>query len=534
MRRRALAKWAADRGPGATPGDPAAGYEALLTEDYVSCGIPWELFGFAEDVLGVEEPLPGRTGKNAEVGHAWNVVTLDDGSELVVSNCLQCHAGYFDGELIVGLGKASADFTTSLSEFAEPLPDLPETSEANAAFNKFKARAAALGPYSTMLTIGANPAVMFAIILLSHRDPVTLAWSDEPRYELSTELVIPADPPPWWRVGKKASNFANGMSRRDHRGTMVLASSLCTDSVEEAGPVVDYFADIQAYLASLEAPRYPFAIDEALAADGAEIFECNCAGCHGTYADDPEAETYPNLLIPLDVIGTDASFATLSAEGGFYHHLKDWFNESFYGMFSEVVTDDPTPGYTAPPLDGIWATAPYFHNGSVPSIALVLDSTARPSRWRRLDYDSTHFDQAALGWPWSRRRPRPKRRRASASSSTTPPRSATATAATPSAITSTTPSARPCSSTSRRSDAPVIVARPRSHAAIRRTRRPSVAGTARRAVRGAHTTLLSTAGTVRRWSRRIRITARLDFDQSVPASLLGARGARGRPRRIRR
>ncbi|MCY0991041.1 c-type cytochrome [Nannocystis sp. ILAH1] len=381
-------------------GDPAAGYEALLTEDYVSCGIPWELFGFAEDVLGVEEPLPGRTGKNAEVGHAWNVVTLGDGSELVVSNCLQCHAGYFDGELIVGLGKASADFTTSLSDFAEPLPDLPETSEANAAFNKFKARAAALGPYSTMLTIGANPAVMFAIILLSHRDPVTLAWSDEPRYELSTERVIPADPPPWWRVGKKASNFANGMSRRDHRGTMVLASSLCTDSVEEAGPVVDYFADIQAYLASLEAPRYPFAIDAALAADGAEIFECNCAGCHGTYADDPKAETYPNLLIPLDVIGTDPSFATLSAEGGFYHHLKDWFNESFYGMFSEVVTDDPTPGYTAPPLDGIWATAPYFHNGSVPSIALVLDSTARPSSWRRLDYDSTHFDQAALGWPW--------------------------------------------------------------------------------------------------------------------------------------
>lgn len=386
--------------PELPPGDPAAGYAALLTEDYVSCGIPWEVFGFAEGVLGVEEPLPGRTGKNAEVGHGWNVVTRGDGSELVVSNCLQCHAGYFNGELIVGLGKASADFTTSLSDFAGPLPDLPEISEANASFNKFKARAEALGPYSTMKTVGANPAVMFAIVLLSHRDPVTLAWSDEPRYELSTDMVIPADPPPWWRVGKKASHFANGMSRRDHRGTMVLASSLCTDDVEEAAPVVDYFADIQAYLASIEAPRYPFAIDAALAAEGAEIFACNCAGCHGTYADVASAESFPNLLIPLDVIGTDPSFATLAAEGGFYHHLKEWFNESFYGMFSEVVTDDPKPGYTAPPLDGIWATAPYFHNGSVPSIALVLDSTARPQSWRRIDYDSTNFDQDALGWPW--------------------------------------------------------------------------------------------------------------------------------------
>ncbi len=381
-------------------GDPAAGYAALLSEDYVSCGIPWELFGIAEGVLGVEEPLPGRTGKNAEVGHAWNVVALSDGSELVVSNCLQCHAGYFNGELIVGLGKASADFTTSLSDFADPLPNLPEISEANAAFNKFKARAAALGPYSRMMTVGANPAVMFAVILLSHRDPVTLAWSDEPLYELSEDLVIPADPPPWWRVGKKATNFANGMSRRDHRGTMVLASSLCTDSVEEAAPVVDYFDDIQAYIGSTEAPKYPFAIDEALAADGAEIFECNCSGCHGTYSKDAAAETFPNLLIPLEVIDTDPAFATLAAEGGFYHYLREWFNSSFYGMFSEVVTDDPTPGYTAPPLDGIWATAPYFHNGSVPSIELVLDSAARPGTWRRVDHDSTNFDQAALGWPW--------------------------------------------------------------------------------------------------------------------------------------
>ena len=30
----------------------------------------------------------------------------------------------------------------------------------------------------------------------------------------------------------------------------------------------------------------------------------------------------------------------------------------------------------------------------------MLDSTARPGIWRRLDLDSTHFDEAALGWPW--------------------------------------------------------------------------------------------------------------------------------------
>ncbi len=31
-------------------------------------------------------------------------------------------------------------------------------------------------------------------------------------------------------------------------------------------------------------------------------------------------------------------------------------------------------GYQAPPLDGIWATAPYLHNGSVPTLEGVLNS----------------------------------------------------------------------------------------------------------------------------------------------------------------
>jgi hypothetical protein len=64
------------------------------------------------------------------------------------------------------------------------------------------------------------------------------------------------------------------------------------------------------------------------------------------------------------------------------------------------VPDDPFPGYVAPPLDGIWATAPYLHNGSVPTVELVLDSHARPDGWKRVDYDSTHFDEEALGWPF--------------------------------------------------------------------------------------------------------------------------------------
>ncbi len=53
-----------------------------------------------------------------------------------------------------------------------------------------------------------------------------------------------------------------------------------------------------------------------------------------------------------------------------------------------------------PPLDGTWATAPFLHNGSVPTLEAVLDSGRRPPVWRRVDLDSTTFDEDAVGWPY--------------------------------------------------------------------------------------------------------------------------------------
>jgi mono/diheme cytochrome c family protein len=173
---------------------------------------------------------------------------------------------------------------------------------------------------------------------------------------------------------------------------------VCVDSVARAEVVDDMFRDIQAFVSSVRAPEYARTIDAALAADGERLFVRDCAGCHGTYAERDEDETYPNLLIPLDVIGTDPAVA----EAGVVHspELVDWYNGSFYGQITRMVPNDPFPGYMPPPLDGIWATAPYLHNGSVPTVELVLNSRARPRYWKRVDFDSTHFDEDALGWPF--------------------------------------------------------------------------------------------------------------------------------------
>ena len=380
------------------PGDAEAGEWALLHEGYVTCGIPWDLFGLAKPLLGSmasEEPWPGRTGKNAEVPYNWTVHVATSGAEIVSLNCLECHVGRWNGELVMGLGRADADFTANMGEAlgGVPIPDLGLPGMAELA--EMVERYQVVGEHMVMYTVGTNPADKLAVVLGAHRDAETLAWHDEESYPVP-DIVVPVDTPPWWRTAKKNGLFWNGMARGDHRGTMMFASSLCTDSVPEAEAIMAYFNNINAFIRSIEAPVYPLPIDELLAEEGRGLYLQSCAGCHGTYSSDPAEETYPNLLLPLDVIGTDPLIAQQTTEQPF----AEWYNGTFYGEVTPLSPDDPFPGYVAPPLDGIWATAPFFHNASVPTLELVLDSTARPARWRRLDYDSTNFDQETGGWPW--------------------------------------------------------------------------------------------------------------------------------------
>lgn len=382
-----------------TDGDPALGYEALVTKGYITCGIPLGLFGLARPFISPyadSEPLPGRGGDAADIPFNWNVHAVD-GAKIVSQNCLQCHAGHFNNQLIVGLGSAEVDFTDDMAQKlgAFPIPDIPINGLEQ--MTRFMNRVKVLGPNTVMRTVGTNPAEAVAVTLVAHRDRHTLAWSDEPLLPLPN-IVVPSDPPPWWRAHKKNALFYNAMARGDHRGTMMLATALCTDSVEEAKQIDSYFHHIQAFVRSVRPPKYPFSVDAGLAETGEAVFLKNCAGCHGTYSDDEAEETYPNLLFPLDVIGTDA----VVAEGGtkYAPHLVEWYNESYYGEITRMEPDDPFPGYMAPPLDGVWATGPFLHNGSVPTIELVLDSTNRPTYWKRVDFNSGNFDASEVGWPY--------------------------------------------------------------------------------------------------------------------------------------
>ncbi len=402
-------------------GDPVNGRELLLAGDYMTCGIPLKVWDFAPGIVAggyggpVDAPrIPDRSGRNAELPFFLNTFTTPEGAEVVNANCLMCHGGTFDGQLVVGLGNATADFTAGAGGAATGVPITDDliallglTEVERAQLEKIAGRGGTLGPLTKMRTIGMNPAELFAVILMVHHDRDTLAWSDVPLTPLVpvdhngapiADPRVTSDPPPWWRAHKKHALFYNGMARGDHRGTMALATSVCVDDVARAQVVDEQFKDIQAFITAMRAPSYPRAIDPALSAEGRVIFARDCAGCHGSYAASDDEESYPNLIIPLDVIGTDP----VVAEAGVVHSpdLVTWYNGSFYGGITQMVPNDPFPGYMPPPLDGIWATAPFLHNGSVPTVELVLNSHARPTYWARVDLDSTNFDEEAMGWPY--------------------------------------------------------------------------------------------------------------------------------------
>jgi len=159
----------------------------------------------------------------------------------------------------------------------------------------------------------------------------------------------------------------------------------------------------------------------------------SCASCHGAYSPryvndpaylaDPALEGIASYVVPMSIIGTDAVRSETYNEG-----TNQAISSSFVGYPETAGTDqdcrvqnmdalrgDREKGYGAPPLYGVWASAPYFHNGSVPNVRQVLKPEGRPQIWRRLskparadqegqvimgfdtDLDRA-YDQANLGW----------------------------------------------------------------------------------------------------------------------------------------
>lgn len=371
------------REPQRTSGDPARGYELLVNGGYISVGLPWAGFSRAMSPLEARDALPGRQGKNALVGYAFNVSKNSRGIEVASPNCLVCHATHLNGKLVVGLGRPQHTRATPSGTASDDLQVFEAGNGLSAAeyddYDRFVTRYFVGLEAGDFILFGAQAA---------HRDPATLSWAPSSHFDASTGLQGWVDVPAWWRVKKKNALYANGMGRGDFVHHLMNMSIFSVDDNAEAKKVEAMFVDIAAYIMSIEPPKYPGPVDVALSTKGEAVFAANCSTCHGTYGANG---SYPNLLVPLDTVGTDPQLATKSWVND---AAIGWWAASFYGQGARF---ERSAGYMPTPLDGIWATAPFFHNGSVPTLEGVLDSSKRPTTWST-SFGDDAYDLTAIGW----------------------------------------------------------------------------------------------------------------------------------------
>jgi hypothetical protein len=205
----------------------------------------------------------------------------------------------------------------------------------------------------------------------------------------------------------------------------------------------------------LSSPRWPEqvlgAIDRDLAAQGARLYADRCSGCHlpGTdteafwtgrhwLAANAAGERYLDLRqIPISAVGTDpAQAADMAARrvrvrpalglgpahrvGRDGAYLVYPFGNALGDVVERVVNrwyDDHQPplseadrvrmngnrpngiradlGYKARPLNGIWATAPFLHNGSVRTLWELLSPLAER---RAFSSGTREFDPVRVGY----------------------------------------------------------------------------------------------------------------------------------------
>lgn len=220
-----------------------------------------------------------------------------------------------------------------------------------------------------------------------------------------------------------------------------LHSKSPEDGLFESAAVIGDLGRFESQLRRLAPPKWPEEvfgkIDRQKAAAGKALFADNCAACHNAY---PYTWTEPNKfgkrflevgLVPGKYVGTDpGQFRNLrpyAVTGGLAPYLPGDLKDKkivptgeLYAAIQKRVLDaalssltlteaqasdlhgyrefpleKPRAGYyKAAPREGVWATPPFLHNGSVPSLyELLLPAGQRTRKF----YVGREFDPVKVG-----------------------------------------------------------------------------------------------------------------------------------------
>lgn len=213
---------------------------------------------------------------------------------------------------------------------------------------------------------------------------------------------------------------------------------LTKEDAYESSMMVENLGHLENWVRELNSPEWPEdvfpKIDRAKAAKGEVLYAAACASCHQVIARKDEIKTsYHAVITPIEELKTDPTELDNMSErqyvAGIYEGKKsasvagevipnpttglnplvNAVTGSLLKHKAEAVKafaeqhatltgkpSDSSPGYKGRPLNGIWATAPYLHNGSVPNLYEILLPGAERSKTFTLG--SRAYDPVRVGF----------------------------------------------------------------------------------------------------------------------------------------
>ena len=248
-------------------------------------------------------------------------------------------------------------------------------------------------------------------------DTVTDAKAAGDRIFKNTSAWAPPVPAP---IDIKSVNWARERYHANWDGNQGASSRTLASGASATGDPrmvnVRIHEPLNPFIDNLPPPPYPFAsVDLAQAREGKALFTTDCATCHA-----PQNQTiYPASKLGVDPnrtqVNTSVSrygLAALVTEACTIYGLNnqgqpgaDWCvaKGDWQARLDEYFRDTPrrvvegTGGYKADMLRGIWAQAPYLHNGSVPTLGQLVCPATRPRRFLR---GNLYYDEALVGFEW--------------------------------------------------------------------------------------------------------------------------------------
>ncbi|MCM0606236.1 MAG: c-type cytochrome [Xanthomonadaceae bacterium] len=345
------------------------------------------------------------------------------GAQGLTISCAGCHVGTLFGKTVVGMsnrfpraneffadGKFALKFSTP--EMFELMTGAsPGEKQMFIDMKKASRRIGIVKPQS----LGLDTSLAQVALSLARRNSDEWAsfnsqLEKSPRADLLDHHVADSKPAVWWNLKYKTRFLSDG--------SIVSGDPIFTNFLwNEIGRGADLreldqwfktnedtIRELREFVFNTSAPHWSDffgkgTINVARARQGSALFHANCASCHGAY--EKNWKTLENILVkyptptPVIDVGTDPGRREgMESLARGLNHLQ--ISKNF------VTVIEVQHGYVPPPLEGIFARFPYFHNNSVPSLCAVLTlASERPKHYysRKQIDPQEDFDSDCVGYP---------------------------------------------------------------------------------------------------------------------------------------